>query len=68
MPPSNASIDHPPPTIHGNSGCAPDFGSAFHRLGEAKKKFDPDHVLTPGYDVFEGSLGDGVSRRRAEPG
>ncbi|NDV07037.1 hypothetical protein GXW84_21385 [Rhodococcus sp. IEGM 248] len=29
------------------------FGSAFHRLDEAEKKFDPDHVLTPGYDVFE---------------
>ena len=34
------------------------FGSAFHRLDEAKRRFDPDHVLTPGYDVFEG-----VSRR-----
>jgi len=39
------------------------FGSAFHRLDEAKRRFDPDHVLTPGYDVFEG-----VSRRRAAPG
>ncbi|KXX61854.1 FAD linked oxidase [Rhodococcus sp. LB1] len=44
------------------------FGSAFHRLGEAEKKFDPDHVLTPGYDVFEGGPHDGVSRRRAAPG
>ena len=44
------------------------FGSAFHRLDEAEKKFDPDHVLTPGYDVFEGGPHDGVSRRRAAPG
>lgn len=44
------------------------FGSEFHRLDEAKQKFDPDHVLTPGYDVFEGMAHDGVSRRRAAPG
>ena len=28
------------------------FGSAFSRLREAKRKFDPDHVLTPGYTIF----------------
>ncbi len=28
------------------------FGSAFGRLREAKQTFDPDHVLTPGYEVF----------------
>jgi cytokinin dehydrogenase len=28
------------------------FGPAFGRLGEAKERFDPGHVLTPGYEVF----------------
>jgi cytokinin dehydrogenase len=28
------------------------FGSAFGRLREAKQNFDPDHVLTPGYELF----------------
>jgi cytokinin dehydrogenase len=28
------------------------FGSAFDRLRAAKQTFDPDHVLTPGYEVF----------------
>ena len=28
------------------------FGSAFQRLSDAKKTFDPHHVLTPGYEVF----------------
>ena len=28
------------------------FGPAFDRLSEAKQTFDPDHVLTPGYEVF----------------
>jgi FAD/FMN-containing dehydrogenase len=28
------------------------FGSAFERLREAKQTFDPDHILTPGYEVF----------------
>ncbi len=28
------------------------FGSAFDQLREAKQTFDPDHVLTPGYEVF----------------
>jgi hypothetical protein len=28
------------------------FGSAFRLLSEAKEKFDPEHVLTPGYEVF----------------
>ena len=28
------------------------FGSAFGPLAEAKKKFDPHSVLTPGYEVF----------------
>jgi cytokinin dehydrogenase len=28
------------------------FGPAFDRLGAAKEAFDPDHVLTPGYEVF----------------
>jgi cytokinin dehydrogenase len=28
------------------------FGPAFDRLRDAKKEFDPDGVLTPGYEVF----------------
>jgi cytokinin dehydrogenase len=28
------------------------FGTAFGRLREAKQTFDPDHLLTPGYEVF----------------
>jgi cytokinin dehydrogenase len=28
------------------------FGPTFSRLREAKQKFDPDHVLTPGYRIF----------------
>jgi FAD/FMN-containing dehydrogenase len=28
------------------------FGSAFARLSDAKRKFDPGDVLTPGYEVF----------------
>ena len=28
------------------------FGPVFSRLCEAKHKFDPDHVLTPGYPIF----------------
>ena len=28
------------------------FGPAFQRLSDAKKTFDPQHVLTPGYEVF----------------
>jgi cytokinin dehydrogenase len=28
------------------------FGSAWGRLRDAKRNFDPGHVLTPGYEVF----------------
>ena len=28
------------------------FGSAFSPFAEAKKKFDPENVLTPGYEIF----------------
>ncbi|HKP99762.1 MAG TPA: hypothetical protein VJ735_05475 [Actinomycetes bacterium] len=28
------------------------FGAAFGRLGEAKHERDPEHLLTPGYEVF----------------
>ena len=28
------------------------FGSAWMLLSEAKQRFDPDHVLTPGYELF----------------
>lgn len=28
------------------------FGSAYERLRDAKRKFDPAHGLTPGYEVF----------------
>jgi cytokinin dehydrogenase len=28
------------------------FGPVFSRLCEAKRKFDPDQVLTPGYPIF----------------
>ncbi|TWF79484.1 FAD/FMN-containing dehydrogenase [Pseudonocardia hierapolitana] len=28
------------------------FGPAFERLREAKETFDPDRILTPGYEVF----------------
>ncbi|HEV7650904.1 MAG TPA: FAD-binding protein [Actinophytocola sp.] len=28
------------------------FGDAFGRLDEAKRRYDPGHVLTPGYDIF----------------
>jgi FAD/FMN-containing dehydrogenase len=28
------------------------FGEDFDRLDTAKKRFDPQHVLTPGYEVF----------------
>ncbi len=28
------------------------FGSAFNRLSDAKRKFDPENVLTPGYELF----------------
>jgi FAD/FMN-containing dehydrogenase len=28
------------------------FGPAFALLDAAKRRFDPDHVLTPGYEVF----------------
>lgn len=29
------------------------FGSAFNRLSDAKRTFDPGDVLTPGYEVFQ---------------
>jgi len=29
------------------------FGAAFDGLAEAKREHDPDHVLTPGYEVFQ---------------
>jgi cytokinin dehydrogenase len=28
------------------------YGPAFDRFGRAKRRYDPDFVLTPGYDVF----------------
>jgi cytokinin dehydrogenase len=28
------------------------FGSAFGRLHDAKRTFDPDMILTPGYEIF----------------
>jgi cytokinin dehydrogenase len=28
------------------------FGSAWEELRDAKRTFDPRHVLTPGYEVF----------------
>jgi cytokinin dehydrogenase len=28
------------------------FGSAFGPFAEAKKKYDPENVLAPGYEVF----------------
>jgi FAD/FMN-containing dehydrogenase len=28
------------------------FGSVFGRLDDAKRRYDPGHVLTPGYEVF----------------
>jgi cytokinin dehydrogenase len=28
------------------------FGSEFARLRDAKRSFDPDSILTPGYEVF----------------
>jgi FAD/FMN-containing dehydrogenase len=28
------------------------FGSAWELLRDAKQKFDPEHVLTPGYELF----------------
>jgi len=28
------------------------FGSAWERLRDAKRTFDPQHILTPGYEVF----------------
>ena len=28
------------------------FGPAFRRLRDAKRRFDPHNVLTPGYEVF----------------
>jgi hypothetical protein len=28
------------------------FGTAFTSLIDAKREFDPDNVLTPGYEVF----------------
>ncbi|KAF0966488.1 FAD-binding protein [Rhodococcus sp. T7] len=43
------------------------FGPAFDRLREAKRTFDPDHVLTPGYEIFEDGprrIVEGVPRRR----
>jgi hypothetical protein len=33
------------------------FGAAFAFLAEAKHRFDPNHTLTPGYEVFRGSAG-----------
>lgn len=29
------------------------FGSAWTQLRDAKQKFDPEHVLTPGYELFQ---------------
>jgi hypothetical protein len=29
------------------------FGAAFGRLEAAKQRFDPDGILTPGYEVFQ---------------
>jgi cytokinin dehydrogenase len=29
-----------------------DFGPAFEQLRNAKRMFDPTHVLAPGYEVF----------------
>lgn len=43
------------------------FGPAFDRLREAKRTFDPEHVLTPGYEIFE-DVPHHLSRRRAAPG
>jgi hypothetical protein len=28
------------------------YGSAFDAFSRAKRRYDPDSVLTPGYDVF----------------
>ena len=28
------------------------FGSAFGQLDAAKRHYDPDEILTPGYDIF----------------
>jgi cytokinin dehydrogenase len=28
------------------------FGSAWQRLHDAKQTFDPQHILTPGYEIF----------------
>ena len=28
------------------------FGPAFGQLDAAKQKFDPDNILTPGYEIF----------------
>jgi cytokinin dehydrogenase len=28
------------------------FGSAFDHLKAAKQQYDPDEILTPGYDIF----------------
>ncbi|WP_241032566.1 FAD-binding protein [Rhodococcus pseudokoreensis] len=43
------------------------FGPAFDRLREAKRTFDPEHVLTPGYEIFE-DVPHHLNRRRAAPG
>jgi hypothetical protein len=37
------------------SACAPvarSFGSAFGQLDAAKQQYDPDEILTPGYEIF----------------
>jgi cytokinin dehydrogenase len=31
------------------------FGDAFDQLRDAKDEFDPARMLTPGYEVFDGS-------------
>jgi cytokinin dehydrogenase len=31
------------------------FGPLFHKLRDAKRQYDPGHVLTPGYEVFRGA-------------
>ena len=33
------------------------FGAAFGPLADAKRRYDPRHTLTPGYEVFRGSRG-----------
>ena len=41
------------------------FGPAFAQLEAAKRRFDPDDTLTPGYEVFDGTRGSGARRLSA---